>query len=200
MLSKEPTINIVLFISVCLAVGLILFLTVLKDKQINGEVSCTQEAMICPDGSAVGRTGPNCEFAKCPETSDKLPVTSDPVDTKSWKTYLNESQGFSVMYPQSWFVNFEQENGPTEIASEPKEQYGHGGILPSGGMEVSITKGICNKHSGNWEEQYEGEKIKTLEKIICMDGFQIYLRNNNLSDARSEKLLEAIVETFKIIK
>jgi len=27
---------------------------------------CTQEAKICPDGSAVGRTGPNCEFARCP--------------------------------------------------------------------------------------------------------------------------------------
>jgi hypothetical protein len=30
-------------------------------------VACTEEAMICPDGSAVGRTGPNCEFAKCPD-------------------------------------------------------------------------------------------------------------------------------------
>ena len=29
-------------------------------------VTCTMEAMICPDGSAVGRTGPNCEFAACP--------------------------------------------------------------------------------------------------------------------------------------
>ena len=29
---------------------------------------CTGEAMICPDGSAVARTGPNCEFAKCPQT------------------------------------------------------------------------------------------------------------------------------------
>ncbi|MEX0909677.1 MAG: hypothetical protein WDZ75_00100 [Candidatus Paceibacterota bacterium] len=28
--------------------------------------ACTMEAMICPDGSAVGRTGPNCEFAPCP--------------------------------------------------------------------------------------------------------------------------------------
>ncbi len=28
--------------------------------------ACTMEAMICPDGSAVGRTGPNCEFAACP--------------------------------------------------------------------------------------------------------------------------------------
>lgn len=29
---------------------------------------CTQEAKICPDGSAVGRTGPNCEFAPCPSS------------------------------------------------------------------------------------------------------------------------------------
>ncbi len=29
-------------------------------------VACTAEAKLCPDGSAVGRTGPNCEFAPCP--------------------------------------------------------------------------------------------------------------------------------------
>jgi len=29
-------------------------------------VACTMEAKLCPDGSAVGRTGPNCEFAQCP--------------------------------------------------------------------------------------------------------------------------------------
>lgn len=30
-------------------------------------IACTMEAKLCPDGSAVGRTGPNCEFAACPE-------------------------------------------------------------------------------------------------------------------------------------
>lgn len=29
-------------------------------------VACTMDAKVCPDGSAVGRQGPNCEFAKCP--------------------------------------------------------------------------------------------------------------------------------------
>jgi len=29
-------------------------------------VACTMEAKICPDGTAVGRTGPNCEFSACP--------------------------------------------------------------------------------------------------------------------------------------
>lgn len=28
-------------------------------------VACTMEAKLCPDGSAVGRSGPNCEFAAC---------------------------------------------------------------------------------------------------------------------------------------
>jgi hypothetical protein len=29
--------------------------------------ACTMEAKICSDGSAVGRTGPNCEFSACPK-------------------------------------------------------------------------------------------------------------------------------------
>lgn len=36
------------------------------DKDLSFPTACSQEAMICPDGSAVGRTGPNCEFAPCP--------------------------------------------------------------------------------------------------------------------------------------
>ncbi len=28
--------------------------------------ACTMEARLCPDGSYVGRSGPNCEFEKCP--------------------------------------------------------------------------------------------------------------------------------------
>lgn len=30
------------------------------------QIVCTQDAKQCPDGSYVGRTGPNCEFAPCP--------------------------------------------------------------------------------------------------------------------------------------
>jgi hypothetical protein len=33
----------------------------------DGAVACTMDAKICADGSAVGREGPNCEFAKCPD-------------------------------------------------------------------------------------------------------------------------------------
>jgi len=34
------------------------------------QVICTQEARICPDGvTYIGRTGPHCEFAPCPNNS-----------------------------------------------------------------------------------------------------------------------------------
>ena len=43
-----------------------------------GEMTlCTQDAKLCPDGSYVGRTGPNCEFAVCPQesASNGVPMT-----------------------------------------------------------------------------------------------------------------------------
>ena len=35
---------------------------------VGGQI-CPQDAKICSDGSSVGRTGPNCEFAACPSTA-----------------------------------------------------------------------------------------------------------------------------------
>jgi len=40
------------------------------------------DAKICPDGSGVGREGPNCEFAKCPDVVgaiDIIPAVSNMV-------------------------------------------------------------------------------------------------------------------------
>jgi hypothetical protein len=33
----------------------------------NNPVVCTMDAKLCPDGSSVGRIGPDCEFVPCPE-------------------------------------------------------------------------------------------------------------------------------------
>ena len=40
-------------------------------------IACTMEAKLCPDGSAVGRTGPNCEFAACPAIVTPAPTDGD---------------------------------------------------------------------------------------------------------------------------
>ncbi len=44
------------------------------------ERACTKEAKICLDGSTVGRTGPNCEFAACP-TGTATSTTPTPTPT-----------------------------------------------------------------------------------------------------------------------
>jgi len=36
--------------------------------------ACTADAKICPDGSSVGRQGPNCEFAACPQMNYTPPA------------------------------------------------------------------------------------------------------------------------------
>ncbi|MFA6257350.1 MAG: hypothetical protein WCT29_03545 [Candidatus Paceibacterota bacterium] len=36
------------------------------EPELDEPYACTMDALICPDGSAVGRTGPKCEFAACP--------------------------------------------------------------------------------------------------------------------------------------
>ena len=36
-------------------------------------IACTEEAMICPDGSAVGREAPDCAFAPCPGDTPAKP-------------------------------------------------------------------------------------------------------------------------------
>lgn len=38
------------------------------------EPSCTTEAVQCPDGSLVGRTGPKCALAPCPGVSAGTPA------------------------------------------------------------------------------------------------------------------------------
>lgn len=60
-----------------------------------GGVACTMEAKQCPDGSYVGRQGPNCEFATC-SAVPVAPVSNVPAD---WQTYSDTEYGFEFKYP-----------------------------------------------------------------------------------------------------
>jgi hypothetical protein len=46
-------------------------------------VMCTMDAKICPDGSAVGRSGPDCEFDPCPGPSGNESSDDEPSDDES---------------------------------------------------------------------------------------------------------------------
>src|SRR3990170_2976195 len=52
-------------------------------------MACTEEAKVCADGSAVGRTGPKCEFALCPVE----PCDANPFDFSSNQIILESQSG-----------------------------------------------------------------------------------------------------------
>lgn len=62
--------SISLLIAIVVLAGLLGLVSIsgnLDGKLGNGQLACTTEAKQCSDGSYVGRTGPNCEFAECPK-------------------------------------------------------------------------------------------------------------------------------------
>lgn len=109
--------------------------------------ACTLDAKICPDGSAVGRTGPNCEFSACPSADS---------ETANWKTYVNNEWRFSLKYPNHWSVeppekeyrNLKNQNYRTfRVSFGPIRNEDHMGqkvspaVSPIVGIEVFDTNG-----------------------------------------------------------
>jgi hypothetical protein len=48
----------------------------IPQQQLPPVTACTTEARICPDGSSVGRSGPDCSFAACPLPNAEIPEAS----------------------------------------------------------------------------------------------------------------------------
>lgn len=58
---------ILMSLLVLVVVGAVAFVSLNMNNKNIEPIACTMEAKLCPDGTAVGRTGPNCEFAACGE-------------------------------------------------------------------------------------------------------------------------------------
>lgn len=64
-----PILIVLIFSAIFIAAGAGYWYST-SNKKVAQEpegIACTMEAKLCPDGSSVGRSGPNCEFAPCPE-------------------------------------------------------------------------------------------------------------------------------------
>lgn len=68
----------------------------LINEQPSEPTTCSTETKVCPDGSLVGRTGPNCEFAACPEKEDEI-ITN-------LKTYTNNKYNYQISYPENKYT------------------------------------------------------------------------------------------------
>ena len=63
----KKLIIIVIAIVIVIAVAGVTWLKV--KKSTTGKTACTTEAKVCPDGSTVSRSGPNCKFKACPDAN-----------------------------------------------------------------------------------------------------------------------------------
>src|SRR3989344_3549935 len=86
MNNQKGFIPIILFVIITLLLGTGVYLAATQKpsditKTNADSTVCTQEAMLCPDGSYVGRTGPNCEFTECPEVNPSPTPTPNPIPT-----------------------------------------------------------------------------------------------------------------------
>lgn len=117
----------ILILGICAALVLVSFVGAyfLGKNNSNQQVACTQEAKICPDGSSVGRTGPQCEFSPCPTDQVGNP-NLDPGEPKTTsaavKTFTSAKlkdlsfSGYSLGYPSDWTL-YEQRDEGTPIST-----------------------------------------------------------------------------------
>jgi len=72
---------------------------------------CTQEAKLCPDGSSVSRTGPNCEFAPCQsEINDLIPNKID-LSLEEWLKTAKDNDSMKISL---WIKENESISRPTK--------------------------------------------------------------------------------------
>lgn len=116
--------------------------------------------------------------------------------------YINVRLAFEILYPQFWFLNFEESpNGPIEFSNVPRDHFKEGELFPTWVSKVSVQKkDNCTESSKEWKEVPHKEYIAA-EKMICKNNFQITLttgRENMVNDNGGE-ILEFIASTFQMM-
>jgi len=66
---KRFVVPLVVAVVILLVIGSSAYIYI--NKEPVNPIACTMEAKQCPDGSYVGRTGPQCEFTECQKTTEE---------------------------------------------------------------------------------------------------------------------------------
>ncbi|MFZ2153544.1 MAG: hypothetical protein WAV41_05865 [Microgenomates group bacterium] len=161
---------------------------------------CTMEAKVCPDGSAVGRSGPKCEFAPCPEVTT-VPLMVDN-DTSDWKTYTNSKLNFSFKYPADLSLsanqkvpdNYTIKNSSTFIAFNIQST-----CLNTQCLSIQSLDEIANNMLSL--DVLSSFRIGSSKGIKITNGFMVEIPNSNnfllLNSGQNTPIVDQILSTFK---
>lgn len=132
------------------------FFTFQKGKDKN--VACTLEAKQCPDGSFVGRSGPNCAFADCPAANANA-VTNQNLNTSDEliagrDLYINKELGFSFQYPVTFGEFTPSSNDAGYRGQEIATAGGDNGIISIAVKDETYDPNTITGTYGQVEKQY----------------------------------------------
>jgi hypothetical protein len=97
-------------------------------------VVCPQDAKLCPDGTSVGRTGAQCEFAACPASSAPAPKEVTCTDAQRGVMCTEQYQPVCASYQVQCIT--------TPCNPVPKN-YGNGCSACADKNVISYTEGQC---------------------------------------------------------
>lgn len=95
-----------------------------------------------------------------PVAQPEEPTTTEPIDTSNWKIYRNDKYGFEVKYPKEWFIIFKE---PLTLSSAPLSEYGHGGIVPQGNMEVTV---LVYERPQTEFKNFIQQELKSIQPVV----------------------------------
>ena len=145
-----------IIISILGAAMFYLALSYSPNNDRDNQIVCTQEVKLCPDGSYVGRTGPNCEFTTCPNVKGILPYSSGiygvvtlgptcpveripPDPNCADRPYKTSIKIFHINNLNSIFLSIDSDEDGTFSASLPPGEY-----FIEAGKDNNLGLPICN--------------------------------------------------------
>jgi len=145
-----PLAILIIFLAMAVIIGISLWLC---PKEETENVACTMEVKLCPDGSYVSRTGPNCESAECSAINTEASTTATTLDfssttadeTASWKTYESKDLGLTFKFPN---ISGETQYSYNEY---PKRDYD-----PTGTIYGWTIKRTDTEYKPSWSYTFAG--------------------------------------------
>lgn len=144
------------------------------EKPRNTEIACTQDAKICPDGSAVGRVPPNCEFAPCPgqDQSGAIKIIAQNLEIPWGLAFLpDRSILFTERPGRVRMIGKDGNLLPTPLSTiSGVKRIGEGGLLG-----IAIHPDFANNNYVYLYYTYSSTGDKTLNRVA-----RFSLKNNQL--------------------
>lgn len=191
--APKPKISLPLIIAVILVLlaiggaGAFYFLNSNENKPSEEEqVACSMEAKICPDGSAVGRQSPTCEFAPCP-TQTPEEKTEESTPSAPQTMYSNPVYKYSFSYNSN--LIYEKSSTPEENVIEtlyfnptkPANEENNVFIASLSGLNLETEKSKLTTEDESYSSKptfssknINGINVTTATTAISMDGKVVY--------------------------